>query len=133
MSENSILQSKYFLQKKALLTQCLHFSEELASSLEEWESIQDIIAGRETVIGQIKELEEKTDKAVQQALTAEQKSELDQTVKLILDLDKNTVSLMRLEQQNIMASLKTNMQGQKLMHYTQTAQPANGRIMNYKK
>ncbi len=123
----------YFLQKKALLNQCLLLSEELQSSLEDWEALSDILERRETAIQQLKELEETADKAASSLLTQDRKQELNQLIQRIQELDQNTVSLMRKEQQNIMTSLKTNTQGQKLMQYVSAPEQTNGRRLDYKK
>lgn len=125
--------NEYYENKKALFRQCLNLSEELISSIEDWESVPDIVTRREEVISQLKELEETTDKITASSLSMDRKKELDQMLKLILDLDKDATKLIRKEQQNIMSSLKTNTQGQKLMQYASTPGLIHGRIMDYKK
>ena len=124
---------EYLQQKKALLKECLHLSEELISGIDEWESVPDIISRREAVILQLKELEETAGAKVKASLTREMKQELDQMIKLILDLDKDAANLIRKEQQNIMGSLKANTQEQKLMQYAQPTEVPSGRKLNYKK
>jgi len=124
---------EYLQQKKALLKQCLNLSEELISSIEEWESVPDLISRREAVILQLKELEEAAGTKLKASLTSEMKQELDQMIKLILDLDKDATNLIRKEQQNIMDSLKANTQEQKLMQYAQPTELPSGRKLDYKK
>lgn len=124
---------EYLQQKKALLKQCLHLSEELISSIDEWESVPDIISRREAVILELKKLEEATGTPVKAALTKELKQELDQMIQLILDLDKDATKLVRKEQQNVLDSLKANTQEQKLMQYAQTPELLQGRKLDYKK
>jgi hypothetical protein len=130
--------NEFFLQKKSLLKQCLNLSEELISNLEEWESFDDILKKREDVIEQIKELEEAKGKNIALGLSSEMKTELDQTLNLILELDKKTTELMRKEQKEIMASLKNNAQEQrvvqrKLAQYGPDPNIASGRFLDYKK
>ena len=124
---------EYYQQKKALLKQCLHLSEELIGCIDEWESVPDIISKREVVILQLKELEETVATKVKASLTNEMKQELDQMLKLILDLDKDATNLIRKEQQNITDSLKSNAQEQKLMQYAQPTEVPSGRKLDYKK
>lgn len=124
---------EYLQQKKALLKQCLNLSEELISSIDEWESVPDLISRREAVILQLQELEEAAGTKVKASLTSEMKQELDQMIKLILDLDQDASKLIRQGQQNIMGSLKTNAQEQKLMQYAQIPEVPRGRKLDYKK
>jgi len=124
---------EYLQQKKALLTQCLHLSEELISGIEAWDCVPEIIAKRETVIEQLKELEEAASPRVKAALTKEMKQELDNMIKLILDLDKDAANLIREEQKTIMDSMKANTTGQKLIRYASIPDMSSGRKLDYKK
>lgn len=124
---------EYFLKKKALLKECLHFSEELIGSIESWESVPDIIAGKEAAVLQLSELEEAADAQTKALLSNEMKQELDQMIKLILDLDNDTANLIRKEQQNIIGSLKTNINEQKFIQYAPAPELARGRKLDYKK
>jgi len=125
------MSEQYYHLKKELLQRCLRFGEDIASSLEEWEGISDILSRRQALIVQLSELEQQTPENAKAALTAEQKQELDQAIKLILEFDQNTISLMRKEQLNIVTSLKTNIQEQKTIQYGTSTQPSSGRLMNY--
>jgi hypothetical protein len=124
---------EYFLQKKTLLEQCLSLSEELISSIESWESLSDILSGRETVLLQIKELEESSGPETAAFLTEEMKSEIDQIIKLILNLDKDAAALIRREQQGVMDSLKANIKEQKFIQYAPVPELPRGRKLDYKK
>lgn len=124
---------EYLQQKKALLKQCLNLSEELISSIEEWDSVPDIISRREVVIQQLKTLEDSTKPSIKASLTKEMKQELDQMIRLILDLDKDAASRIREEQKTIMESLKTNTKGQKLIQYAQIPDVQSGHRLDYKK
>lgn len=124
---------EYLQQKKALLKQCLNLSEELIGSIEEWDSVPDIISQREVLIRELKVLEDSTKPSIKASLTKEMKQELDQMIKLILDLDKDAAKLIRQEQKTIMESLKTNTKGQKLIQYTQIPDVQSGHKLDYKK
>lgn len=124
---------EYLQQKKALLKQCLTLSEELISSIKGWDAVPEIVSKREAVIRQLAELEDLTGAGIKASLTKEMKQELDQAIKLILDLDKDATSLIRKEQKDILDSLKTNTKGQKLAQYMQTYDIPSGRKLDYKK
>jgi hypothetical protein len=124
---------EYLQQKKALLKQCLNLSEELISNIEEWDSVPDIISKREIVIRELKVLEDSTKPSIKASLTKEMKEELNQMIRLILDLDKDAASRIREEQKGIMDSLKTNTKGQKLIQYAQIPDIHSGQRLDYKK
>lgn len=124
---------EYYQQKQALLKKCLALSEELISSIENWDSVPEIVAKREAVIQDLKTLEDSTITSVKAALTKECKQELDQMIRLILNLDKDATSMIRKEQQNVLGSLKANTKGQKLMQYAQAPDLTRGSKMDYKK
>lgn len=124
---------EYLQQKKALLKQCLNLSEELIGSIEAWDSVPDIISKRDDVIRQLKELEDLAKPGVKASLTKEMKQELDQMIRLILDLDKDAANLIRKEQKTIIESLKTNTKGQKLIQYAQIPDLQSGQRLDYKK
>lgn len=125
--------SSYYQKKKDLLAQCLALSEDLISGLEEWDEIPEIMERKEALILQLKALEDSTDDEVKSALSPSQKQELNQSIKLILDLDQNTVERVRKEQQEIKSSLKVTVNEQKVMQYAQFSEIANGRKLDYKK
>lgn len=124
--------NEYFRQKKTLLDQCLTLSEELISSIEDWEALSDLLSRRETVIRELKELEDGAGPE-REALTEEMRREIQQTVGLILDLDRDAAALIRKEQQNIMDSMKTNIKEQKFIQYIPSAKPERGSRLDYKK
>lgn len=125
--------NEYFRQKKALLEQCLHHSEELISSMDNWDAVPGIIAGKEAAIMELKVLEESVDSGVKASLSREMKQELDRMIKLIVDLDQDTTNLIRNKQQEIKGSLKANIQGQKLIQYVHPPEIRSGRRLDYKK
>ncbi len=131
MSTNTSFE--YYRKKKALLKECLTLSEELISSIDDWDAIPVIIRKREALIDELKTLEETAGAPVKAALTRELKQELDQMIRLILDLDKDASDLIRTEQQNVLDSLKKNTKGQKLAQYAQAPDLARGSKLDYKK
>lgn len=124
---------EYFLRKKALLKQCLSLSEELFSSLENWESWPDILARREKVLLQLAALEKSAGPEAAAACTEEMRREIDGTVRLILDLDNDAEALIRREQKGVMDSLKANIKEQKFLRYAQSPELARGVKLDYKK
>lgn len=130
---NTNVANDYFHQKKALLEQCLHLSEELCSSVADWDSVPDVMARKEAAIMQLKDLEEAAGSGVKASLSQEMTKELDRMIKLILDLDQEAASRIRKEQQDIKESLKSNIQGQKLIQYVQVPEISSGRKLDYKK
>lgn len=132
MSSN-ISTYEYYRQKKDLLAQCLRLSEEMISGIENWELVPDILSRKEAAVLQLKYLEDTVDPGTKASLSQEMKLELDSTIKLIQDLDQDTIQLIRKEQQYVKGSLKANIAGQKLMQYAQVPDLQNGRRLDYKK
>lgn len=125
------LTQEYYQKKKALLNQCLRLSEDIASGLEQWENLAGILLERESLLDQIKELELETTEETKRSLPHDKRRDLDQSIKLILDFDQDTIKAMRKEQEDIMTSLKANIQEQKTIQYGTSTQPSSGRLMNY--
>ncbi len=125
--------SSYYQKKKDLLAQCLTLSEDLISGLEEWDEIPSIMERKEALVLQLKALEDSTSDEIKSALSPAQKQELNQSIKLILDLDRNTVERVRKEQQEIKSSLKVTVNEQKVMQYAQPPGMSSGTRLDYKK
>lgn len=124
---------EYVQQKKALLKQCLNLSEELLSSIDEWDPVSEIVEKREVLILQLKELEKAASPKVKAALTKEMKQEMDQMIRLILDLDQEATGRIKKGQQDLLEAMKQNVKGQKLIQYAQAPDLESGRKMDYKK
>ncbi|MBR0597508.1 flagellar protein FliT [Sinanaerobacter chloroacetimidivorans] len=133
--------NEFYSRKMALLKQCLTLSEELMSSLDNWESLDDILYRRNKIIEEIQLMESASDGELLLGLSDEQNKEIDRLIKLILDLDRDTGKLIRKEQDTILESIKSNVQQQKMMQYGSQSMsqygspsmPQNGSRMNYKK
>lgn len=125
--------NSYYQKKKDILAQCLALSEDLISGMEEWDGVPAIMERKEALILQLKALEDSTDDEVKSTLSPAQKQELNQSIKLILDLDQNTVERIRKEQQEIKSSLKVTVNEQKVMQYAQPPGMSSGTRLDYKK
>lgn len=124
---------EYFRRKKALLKQCLSLSEEFMSSIEDWESLPDILSRREEVLLQLTELEKEAGSEAAASLTDEMKREIDGTIRLILDLDNDASNRIRREQQSITDSLKANIKVQKFIQYAPAPELPRGGRLDYRK
>jgi len=125
--------NEYYLQKINLLKQCLNLSEELMSSLIDWESLDGILSKRENIINQLQVLDQTVDKEIVDSCTQDQIFQIDNLIKLIVAFDKDTSKLIENEQTMIMQSIKTNLLEQKLMSYTKIPDVQSGILLNYKK
>lgn len=125
--------NEFFRQKITLLKQCLALSEELISSIENWETLPDLLSRREAVIQELKALEDGAGSEASASLSGEMQREIRQTVNLILDLDRDAEALIRKEQQNTMDSMKANIKEQKFIQYIPSAEPKPGSRLDYKK
>ncbi|HVI42109.1 MAG TPA: hypothetical protein VM577_15765 [Anaerovoracaceae bacterium] len=123
----------YYSNKMALLKQCLMISEDFISSLENWESLNDILAKKNEVITEIELLEQSYGKDIMDKCSQEQREEIDQLIKLILNLDQEAVKLIQKGQDTVLSSIKTNVQEQKLIQYGSNLIPQKGRHIDYKK
>ena len=129
----STTSNDYFSQKIALLKQCLDLSEEFIGSIEDWQSLAGILVRRQEVIKKIQVLDETLDKTISDPCSQSQKSQINQLVKLILEIDGDVGNIIRREQENLSHSIKTNIQEQKMIHYSSLTEAQNGRLLYYKK
>lgn len=125
--------NEYYIQKINLLKQCLKLSEDLMSSLIDWESLDGILSKRENIIEQLQKLNQTIDKDIVDSCTQEQIFQIDHLVKLILAFDKDTSKLLENEQMNTMQLIKANLLEQKLMNYASAPEIKSGMLLNYKK
>lgn len=130
---NANASNEYFSIKITMLKQLLRLSEELISSLEDWESMDGILKKREVVIHNLQLHDESYGKSVLESCTQDQKSQIDQLVNLILNIDKDASKMIRDEKENIIQAIKTNIQEQKLVHYNSTPYFESGKFLDYKK
>lgn len=115
--DNANFSREYFAQKMKLLRDCLSLSEELLSRLEEWEALDEILTRRGTVIQAIQNLEDMYPDEIIDACTQAEKLEADRMFSLILNLDHDAEKLMKKEREKILASIKGNVQEQRVAGY----------------
>ncbi|MDD2217462.1 MAG: flagellar protein FliT [Eubacteriales bacterium] len=115
-----------------LLEDCLRLSEQLLSRLEDWEALDDILNKRGAVISDIQILDDMYPKDVIDACSGEQKIEAARLISLILRLDRDTENLLKKERDRIVASIKSNVKGQKVAGYG-SPDLEKGHFVDYKK
>jgi hypothetical protein len=123
----------YYSKKMSLLKQCLSLSEEFISSLDDWESLEGFLLKKNKVLSEIELLEQSFGKDIMSRCSKDQRKEIDQLITLILKLDQESEKLIRKEQDQVLNSIKTNVQEQKLVQYGSSLIPQKGRHMDYKK
>ena len=124
--------NEYFLQKIQLLKQCISLSEELLSSLEDWESLNEILAKRGAVIQQLQNLDQSFGEKAMHSCSEVQKSEINRLVSLILALDRDASKLIKEEQTNLMSAIKINRKEQKIFNYKINTATESGSRLDYK-
>lgn len=131
---NSEIQN-YINQKESLLQKCLRVTEDFASNIDDWESFENILSERGSIIEKIKELEAATPDHIRSACPPKDVKRLDNMLNLILDLDKNAEKYIREAQAELMDSMKTNVQGQRFAHtgYNPQNMANPGGRLDYKK
>lgn len=108
--------------------------EELLSSLQAWESLAGILAQRDTLIKRLQDLETLCEtKNSQQPSTQEQKDKINGLIKLILDMDQDSIKLIQEEQKKTLENLKNNQKQQKIINYEINMIPSQGIHLDSKK
>ena len=124
--------NEYFLIKTQLLKQCISLSEEILSSIEDWESLNEIIFRRGKIIQKLENLELDFKKEELFSYSEAQKSQINQLVDLILSLDNDASKLIKDEQKKLIGSMKTNIKGQKIFNYKSNIATDSGSRLDYK-
>lgn len=124
--------TEYFHRKMQLLNDCLNLSEQLLSCLEDWESLETILTKRSVIINKIQLLDEMYPQEIIDACSGEQKLEAHQLLSLILNLNRDAEKLLREEKERIVASIKSNVQGQKVARYGSPG-TETGHLIDHKK
>ncbi|HPO04876.1 MAG TPA: hypothetical protein PLV37_05115 [Bacillota bacterium] len=126
--------SDYYSNKMVFLKQYLHISEELLSSIENWESYDIHLAAREAVLEDLQELEEAYSSEDAHSCTEDEKDRIDQMISLILALDKDIAASISDIRLKTLESIKTAAMEKRITDYgygDQTDQ--SGRLFDYKK
>lgn len=127
--------SHEFCQEKILiLKEYVTKGEEILSSIEDWESLAGILEERDQLIEKLQDLEThiKLNNA-EISCTLEQKKEIDNLIKLILDMDQSCIQQIREEKQKTLKELKANQQNQKIAGYQINLTPNYGTFLDAKK
>ncbi|MBI4855624.1 MAG: flagellar protein FliT [Acetobacterium woodii] len=127
--------SHEFCQEKILiLKEYVTKGEEILSSVEDWESLAGILEERDQLIGKLQELEVYIKlKNSEICCTQEQKREIDNLIKLILDMDQSCIRLIQDEKKKTLKDLKANQQNQKIADYQINLTPNYGTFLDAKK
>lgn len=127
--------SHEFCQEKILiLKEYVTKGEEILSSVEDWESLAGILEERDQLIEKLQELEVYIKlKNSEICCTQEQKREIDNLIKLILDMDQSCIRLIQDEKKKTLKDLKANQQNQKIADYQINLTPNYGTFLDAKK
>ena len=120
-------------ERLQLLKELLRSSEELYSQAGNPETVAPLLEKREVLIQDLQKL----DRQIYQRYSKEQmapfQQEAEALIQLIQKLDQQTRDLMTAEKEEILTSIRSNTSQQKLAGYTQSAPPATGSRLDYKK
>nr|WP_320026554.1 hypothetical protein [uncultured Acetobacterium sp.] len=127
--------SHEFCQEKILiLKEYVTKGEEILSSVEDWESLSGILEERDLLIGKLQDLEIHMKlNNPEICCTQEQNREIDNLIKLILDMDQNCIQLIQDEKKKTLKHLKANQQNQKIADYQINLTPNYGTFLDAKK
>ena len=126
--------NEYYPQKIRLLKEYVSKSEELLGSLEAWEALNMILTDRDHLIHKLQVLETDFDnEGSGSGCSQEQKDQVDQLIKLILDIDKDGIKMIQEEKDKIIVELKINQQSQKALDYGPKSTTHNGKFLDFKK
>ncbi|WP_373485097.1 flagellar protein FliT [Acetobacterium malicum] len=121
-------------EKILILKEYVTKGEEILSSIEDWESLAEILEERDQLILRLKSMEERfTELKGNQICTIEEKGQIDNLIKLILDMDQNCIHLIKAEQQKTLQDLKNNQKNQKVADYEISLTPSYGTFLDAKK
>ena len=125
-----ISSNDYFIQKEALLKECVSLSEDLLSSIHDVDVVNSILNQRSEKIQQLQDLDDACDSA---SLSAEQKSQVNQIVSLLLDLDRDAIKEIKKDKADVMNAMKSNTQNHKMIGYKGKQSEVSGRNLDIKK
>lgn len=127
------LPSELCQDKIQILKDYVEKGEKILSSIEDWESLAEILEERDELIEQLQKLELRICENGSNQCSLKQKNQIDNLVKLILDLDKSCIQLIQAEQQKTIQDLKNNQQNQKVATYEINMTPSYGTFLDAKK
>lgn len=125
---------KFFQKKLFLLKSILGLTENFISDFENLDDPNDILNNRQDLIDELSSYESDFDDNPNEHLSEIQKSEINNTINLILQLDKDCLSLMTKKRDAIFQNLKNNLNEQNIAkNYGFNSIVSNGRFLDYKK
>lgn len=127
------LPSELCQDKIQILKDYVEKGEKILSSIEDWESLAEILEERDELIDQLQKLELQICEKGSNLCSLNQKNQIDNLVKLILDLDKSCIQLIQAEQKKTIQDLKNNQQNQKVATYEINMTPSYGTFLDAKK
>lgn len=127
------LPSELCQDKIQILKDYVEKGEKILSSIEDWESLAEILEERDELIDQLQKLELRICEKGINLCSLNQKNQIDNLVKLILDLDKSCIQLIQAEQKKTIQDLKNNQQNQKVATYEINMTPSYGTFLDAKK
>ncbi|MBC3804824.1 hypothetical protein GH808_10315 [Acetobacterium fimetarium] len=126
--------NQFCREKIQILKEYVSKGEELLSNIENWESLAGILAERDVLIEKLQQLEthfKLENNAI--AYNEEQKSQINELIKLNAEIDQDIVRQLREEQKQTMQDLKTNRTNQKIASYEISMTPSYGAHLDTKK
>jgi len=122
-------------QEKIQILKCyVEKGEEILSSIEDWQSLNGILEERDELIVKLQKLElQLSENDSASCCSLNQRNQIDNLVKLILDLDKNCIKLIQDEQKKTIQVLKNNQKNQKVAAYEINMTPSYGTFLDAKK
>jgi len=126
--------NEYYPEKIRILKEYVSKSEELLSSLEAWESLNLILSDRDQLIHKLQILETDFEKEILgRSCSQDQKDQIDQLTRLILDIDQDGIKMIQEEKDKIIGELKINQKSQKALDYGSPSITHNGQFLDSKK
>lgn len=121
-------------EKIQVLTEYVVKGEELLSNIESWESLAGIISERDVLIEKLETIEVRLKQLNSEKMyTLAQKTKINELIKLILDMDQDTMRLISEEKNKTVEDLKTNQKHQKIVSYETGINPSYGKYLDVKK
>lgn len=121
-------------EKIAVLKEYVAKGEELLSNIESWESLAGIIEERDILIAKLESIELRLKQGNSEPMyTTEQKTKINDLIKLILDMDQDSMKLINEEKNKTVEDLKTNQKHQKIVSYETPVNPSYGKFLDVKK
>jgi CRP-like cAMP-binding protein len=131
--ETVITPEEYVERKNDILNRCLRLTEEIYSNLEKWETLDLLFEKRMDIIGELGDLEVSAGDRITKTCIEHAAAQLDDKLRLILNLDKQIGQAISETQAELLASMKSNTQEQKFMIYEANQSPSSGVYLDAKK